>query len=191
MPDLLFPLTIDYWCSPSYAGFTCGNSLLSGFCSSQPMLCRQLPSDSSSRWTPLPRLVVPTDTAHSGLAPPKNTPCLAHVTGPHCCDPVTYQITKPTMFGIQKISAQKGSCGRSSTEPLVSEKIKEERSPEQICGYAKLHSLFNLSHEWIYQFILENKKRGGKLHKHLRLQHKKYRKRYGSPKRQDSIKNRR
>jgi IS30 family transposase len=74
---------------------------------------------------------------------------------------------------------------------FVSEKIQEEWSPAQICGYAKRHSLFNLSHEWVYQFILDNKKRGGSLHKHLRHQHKKYRKRYGSPKRQGSIKNRR
>lgn len=40
-------------------------------------------------------------------------------------------------------------------------------------------------------FILHDKQKGGILYKHLRHQHKKYRKRYGSPKRQGPIKNRR
>lgn len=63
-------------------------------------------------------------------------------------------------------------------------------SPEQISGYAKRHHLFTISHERIYQFILKNKNAGGALHKHLRHQNKKYRKRYGSPNRQSPVKNR-
>lgn len=78
-----------------------------------------------------------------------------------------------------------------SIKAFVIEKIQDEWSPEQICGYAKRCSIFNLSHEWIYQFILKNKKQGGALYKNLRHQHKKYRKRYGSPKRTGPIKNRR
>ncbi len=66
---------------------------------------------------------------------------------------------------------------------FVIEKIKDDWSPEQICGYGKLHTLFSLSPEWIYQYILANKRQGGKLYAHLRHRHKKYRKRYGSPKR--------
>lgn len=38
---------------------------------------------------------------------------------------------------------------------------------------------------------MKDKENGGKLYLHLRHQNKKYRKRYGSPKRQHSIKNRR
>ncbi|MES2218232.1 MAG: IS30 family transposase [Pseudomonadota bacterium] len=64
-------------------------------------------------------------------------------------------------------------------------------SPEQISGYAKRHNLFSIGTEWIYQFILKDKEEGGKLYLHLRHQNKKYRKRYGSPKRQGPIKNRR
>lgn len=45
--------------------------------------------------------------------------------------------------------------------------------------------------EWIYQFILKDKEKGGKLYLNLRHQNKKYRKRYGSPKRTGPIKNRR
>lgn len=74
---------------------------------------------------------------------------------------------------------------------FVIEKIKDDWSPEQICGYGKLHTLFSLSPEWIYQYILANKRQGGKLYAHLRHRHKKYRKRYGSPKRIGSIRNRR
>ena len=50
---------------------------------------------------------------------------------------------------------------------FVTEKIKEDWSPDQISGYAKRHNLFNISHEWIYRFILSDKQNGGSLHKHL------------------------
>jgi IS30 family transposase len=76
-------------------------------------------------------------------------------------------------------------------ETFVREKLSENWSPDQISGYAKRYNLFCISHERIYQFILKDKETGGKLYLHLRHQNKKYRKRYGSPKRQGSIKNRR
>lgn len=75
-------------------------------------------------------------------------------------------------------------------ETFVSEKLLQEWSPEQISGYAKQCGIFSISHERIYQFILKDKQLGGNLYKHLRHQNKKYRKRYGSPKRQSPIKNR-
>ena len=75
-------------------------------------------------------------------------------------------------------------------ESFVTKKTLENWSPEQISGYAKRHDLFSISHERIYQFILRDKKEGGSLYKNLRHQHKKYRKRYGSPKRKSPIKNR-
>ncbi|WP_419421484.1 transposase (plasmid) [Legionella sp. D16C41] len=74
---------------------------------------------------------------------------------------------------------------------FITEKINQDWSLEQISCYAKRKQLFNLSSEWIYQFILIDKKYGGSLFKHLRHQQKKYRKRYGSPKRQGPIKNKR
>lgn len=76
-------------------------------------------------------------------------------------------------------------------EKFVNEKVQFEWSPEQISGYAKRHKLFSISHESIYQYILKDKQKGGCLYKHLRHQSKRYRKRYGSPKRQGAIKNRR
>lgn len=73
---------------------------------------------------------------------------------------------------------------------FIRSKLLENWSPDQISGYAKRHHLFSISHERIYQFILADKKNGGTLYKYLRHQHKKYRKRYGSPSRQGPIKNR-
>lgn len=75
-------------------------------------------------------------------------------------------------------------------DAFVREKLQENWSPDQISGHAKRHNLFCISHEWIYRFILKDKGKGGKLYLHLRHQNKKYRKRYGSPKRQGPIKNR-
>jgi IS30 family transposase len=66
-----------------------------------------------------------------------------------------------------------------------------EWSPDQISGYARKHHLFSLGKERIYQFVLKDKEKGGKLYLNLRHQNKKYRKRYGSPKRIGPIKNRR
>jgi IS30 family transposase len=78
----------------------------------------------------------------------------------------------------------------SGIQDFVRAKILLDWSPEQISGYAKRHKLFSISHERIYQFILNDKENKGKLYFHLRHQNKIYEKRYGSPKRQGPIKNR-
>lgn len=39
----------------------------------------RLLSDSTSQWTPLPRLAIPTSSASRGLSPPRYVPCLAHI----------------------------------------------------------------------------------------------------------------
>ncbi len=50
-------------------------------------------------------------------------------------------------------------------------------SPEQISGALTQRRWLDVpSHEWIYQYIYQDKSKGGKLHLHLRHQ-KKYRKR--------------
>jgi transposase, IS30 family len=57
--------------------------------------------------------------------------------------------------------------------------LKEDWSPEQISLWLKAEHDILISHEWIYQFILQDKADGGDLHSHQRCQ-KKRRKRYGS-----------
>lgn len=75
-------------------------------------------------------------------------------------------------------------------QDIVKEKLLLDWSPEQISGYGKLYNLFSISHERIYQYVLADKKAGGKLYLHLRHGKKKYRKRYGSAIRTSPIKNR-
>lgn len=57
----------------------------------------------------------------------------------------------------------------------------EQWSPEQITGTLRLKDLESISHETIYQRILEDKNDGGTLYTHLRCK-KKRKKRYGSAK---------
>ena len=57
--------------------------------------------------------------------------------------------------------------------------LKEKWSPEQIAGRFRLLGIGMISHESIYQRLLQDKKTGGTLYKELRYQ-KKRRKRYGS-----------
>lgn len=59
----------------------------------------------------------------------------------------------------------------------VISQLKWEYSPEQIAGLAKREKRFCVSHETIYQYIWEDKKKGGDLHKHLRRKGRRYRKR--------------
>ncbi len=64
-------------------GYPAVRGLLSGSCSSSPSFAslppgRPLPSDSTSRWTPLLWLAVPVITARRGLSPSRYTTCLAH-----------------------------------------------------------------------------------------------------------------
>ena len=61
---------------------------------------------------------------------------------------------------------------------LVEHLIRNDWSPEQISGWLKHRGPIQVSHEWIYRFILADKQVGGDLHRHLRCK-KKRKKRYG------------
>ena len=60
---------------------------------------------------------------------------------------------------------------------------------EQISGWLSQEPGQQVSHEWIYQYVYADKRRGGDLHAHLRCQ-KKRRKRYGSNDRRGQIRGR-
>jgi IS30 family transposase len=68
--------------------------------------------------------------------------------------------------------------------------LNNDFSPEQIAGRAKLEGRECVSHETIYQFVWQDKKRGGELHKHLRNRGKKYGKRGSYKSSRGIIKNR-
>ena len=57
--------------------------------------------------------------------------------------------------------------------------LREDWSPEQISLWLAREKRLHVSHERIYQYILQDKRAGGDLHTHLRCQ-KPRRKRYGS-----------
>jgi IS30 family transposase len=76
------------------------------------------------------------------------------------------------------------------TWALIETKLRLEWSPEQVSGWLKRHYAIQVSHEWIYQYILADKQAGGNLFRHLRCQ-KKRRKRYGSYDRRGKLPNRR
>jgi len=67
--------------------------------------------------------------------------------------------------------------------------IGQDWSPEQVSGYLKVNGEPRVSPEWIYQYIYSDKRSGGTLHEHLRLQ-KQRRKRRGSVERRGQIKGR-
>jgi IS30 family transposase len=60
--------------------------------------------------------------------------------------------------------------------------VRLDWSPEQIAERAKAEGALRVSHEWIYQDLLQDRRGGGRLHRHLRCQ-KIRRKRYGRARR--------
>jgi len=70
---------------------------------------------------------------------------------------------------------------------MIEELIRKDLSPEQISGFLSRTHHLRMSHETIYQHILKDKAKGGTLYRHLRLSHKKRRKRYGSHDRRGRI----
>jgi IS30 family transposase len=72
----------------------------------------------------------------------------------------------------------------------VEKLLKQDWSPEQISGRLKKENRPSVSHETIYQFIIDDQKGGGELYKHLRLGRKKRRKRIKTNDRRGQIPNR-
>lgn len=77
-----------------------------------------------------------------------------------------------------------------SVKATIIDYLNQDYSPEQIVGRSKFEAKKIVSVERIYQFIWEDKKRGGKLYKHLRTKGKKYRKRGASKDSRGMIPNR-
>ena len=73
----------------------------------------------------------------------------------------------------------------------IKEKIKLYWSPEQISGRMVLDGYKSISHETIYQYLIQDKKDGGELYMYLRHKNKPYRKRYGSTDKRGEIPNKR
>jgi len=90
----------------------------------------------------------------------------------------------------RKREARKAYKYTTNLRVHVESKLQLKWSPEQISGWLLKHKEAKISHERIYQHVLEDKKNGGNLYRHLRWSSRKRRKRYGSPERRGQIRNR-
>jgi IS30 family transposase len=70
---------------------------------------------------------------------------------------------------------------------LVWQRLRRLWSPEQISGRLRLQNRLCISHETIYRYIWEDRRRGGHLHRHLRCAIKQRRKRYGTYERRGTL----
>ena len=86
--------------------------------------------------------------------------------------------------------ASKATRMTEEMQARVTEYLNQEWSPEQISGYLRAEGGDWVSHETIYQFVLEDKNNGGTLYKQLRHSSKKRKKRYGGSDRRGEIKDR-
>ena len=98
---------------------------------------------------------------------------------------------RPKQAHCKALNRQNHSQARIMPEiwQLIEAKLRLEWSPEQVSGWLHRHHIIQVSHEWIYQYILVDKQAGGDLYRHLRCQ-KKRRKRYGSYDRRGKLPNR-
>jgi IS30 family transposase len=63
---------------------------------------------------------------------------------------------------------------------LVCSLLREDWSPAQVAGRLKVEGRLSISHETIYRYIYQDKKKGGNLYQHMRHAAKNCRKRYRS-----------
>jgi IS30 family transposase len=99
-----------------------------------------------------------------------------------------YRPQQAQQFALSRRKKARYRIG-ASTWHLIESLIRQEWSPEQVSGWLRENHSMQISHEWIYQYILVDKQAGGDLHCHLRCQ-KKRRKRYGGYDRRGKLKNR-
>lgn len=74
----------------------------------------------------------------------------------------------------RRVQAAK-SCLSKLTITFVEFGLKQKWSPEQIAGVGRIIGL-SVSHAWIYGYVQRDKLSGGKLFRHLRQGHRRYRK---------------
>lgn len=101
----------------------------------------------------------------------------------------SYRYKQAHGLACARKSVAKYKKWNNSIQEIVNSKLCLQWSPEQISGYLKINKNINISHERIYQYILQDKKEGGSLWKHLRRANKKRKKRYGKTDRRGLIPN--
>ena len=99
-------------------------------------------------------------------------------------------------FDLAQRKTDQRKLSKNTRQDLTSEMkqriecfLNKKYSPEQIVGICKNRKQSIVSHETIYQYIWDNKKRNGALHTHLRNKGKRYRKRGAAKDSRGIIKN--
>ncbi len=105
------------------------------------------------------------------------------------CGPKEYYPKQANELALERQCDASRTLITPQTWQRVERFLRQDWSPEQITGRLKLEKQLSVSHEWIYQYIYKEKRRGGTLHQHLRSQ-KKQRKRYSGYIRRGQIPNR-
>lgn len=73
---------------------------------------------------------------------------------------------------------------------FIEELIRQDWSPEQICGRLAIERKINISHETIYRYLKADRSQGGGLYLHLRHGHRRRKKRFAVPRVRSDILNR-
>ncbi len=100
-----------------------------------------------------------------------------------------YRPKQADRFAVKRRQIKVSSRISADVWMRVEQLLREDWSPEQVSNWLQNEEDTRISHEWIYQYILRNKQRGGDLHCHLRCQ-KPRKKRYGASDRRGQLKGR-
>ena len=93
----------------------------------------------------------------------------------------TYRPRKAQSYTNQRRRVSRRNSQFSAADwALVESVLREDFSPAQVVGWFTRFRILTISHETIYRYIGEDKKRGGTLHGHLRRANQRVRKRYGA-----------
>jgi len=104
------------------------------------------------------------------------------------CGQRGYRPKQAHLLAIGRRTHRRARIGQE-TWKVIEDKLRLDWSPEQISGWLARTQAIQVSHEWIYQYILADKLIGGTLYRHLRCK-KKRRKRYGAHDRRGQLPNR-
>ena len=90
-----------------------------------------------------------------------------------------YRFKQAHQMAVSRRSKASSATWKSTPEKraLITEKIRQEWSPDQISGWLNKKKKWSLSRSWIYQFLGADKRAGGSLWKSLRHGGKPYNKR--------------
>ena len=93
----------QYWTSFCYGNSSVSSMPYMQFLFVRPRLCLRLPSDSTSRWTPLPLANSSYCQVCSGLSPPSDSACRAHIKKTYLQKDMSFYFLKICFIPCEKI----------------------------------------------------------------------------------------